>query len=314
MQWLDTEERQLERESSHGVEADDMMLGEEFTRALWRRRPEELDPIDLIKTLTITVPTQRHIPKSFQGPFRAIRMDLLSMINTAQQTGGWRTWETQMRAPSAASARTQEQPSRRARNEEAYTLQCFQKFLRGEWPEMLDAEERESRRSLPQMETAAGKSSKIIGALANGNFTKAMAQLTSFGVAPMTDAHFIHGNLSEETQRALMLQTVTPLNKGTKGKPRPLGCAATFRRVACGALVRAEAANLAKVFGPTQYYSTGNKFERFRWFLELICRFEFEFRRREIFFLNDSNFWCVHVNVPWPVSAHAIPFRMLWLP
>ena len=41
------------------------------------------------------------------------------------------------------------------------------------------------------------------------------------------------------------------LNKGTKGKLRPLGSAATFGRVAYG-LVRAEAANLAKVFGPTQ--------------------------------------------------------------
>ena len=38
----DTEERQLERESSHGVEADDMRLGEELTRATWRRRLEEL--------------------------------------------------------------------------------------------------------------------------------------------------------------------------------------------------------------------------------------------------------------------------------
>ena len=65
--------------------------------------------------------------------------------------------------------------------------------------------------------------------------------------------HFIQGNLGEGIQRALMLQTVTPLNKGTKGKLRPLGCAATFRRVAHGALVRAEAANLAKVFGPTQH-------------------------------------------------------------
>ena len=50
-----------------------------------------------------------------------------------------------------------------------------------------------------------------------------------------------------------MLQTVTPLNKGTKGKLRPLGCAATFRRVAYGELVRAEAANLANLFRPTQY-------------------------------------------------------------
>ena len=48
-------------------------------------------------------------------------------------------------------------------------------------------------------------------------------------------------------------------------------------------------------------------------FLELISRFEFEFCRCVIF-LKDSNFWCVHVNVPWPVCAHAIPFRMLWLP
>ena len=33
-----------------------------------------------------------------------------------------------------------------------------------------------------------------------------------------------------------------------------------------------------------QYHSTGNKFERFRGFLELISRFEFEFCRREFFF------------------------------
>ena len=31
----------------------------------------------------------------------------------------------------------------------------------------------------------------------------------------------------------------------------------------------------------TQYYSARNQFERFRGFLELIRRFEFEFRRRE---------------------------------
>ena len=62
------------------------------------------------------------------------------------------------------------------------------------------------------------------------------------------------------------------------------------------------------------YYSARNKFERFRGFLELISRFEFEFCRCVNYFLKDSNFWCVHVNVPWPVCAHAIPFRMLWLP
>ena len=48
-------------------------------------------------------------------------------------------------------------------------------------------------------------------------------------------------------------------------------------------------------------------------FLELISRFEFEFCRCVNFF-EGSNLWCVHVNVPWPVCAHAIPFRMLWLP
>ena len=66
--------------------------------------------------------------------------------------------------------------------------------------------------------------------------------------------------------------------------------------------------------GEAGYHSTGNKFERFRGFLELIRRFEFEFCRRENYFLKDSNFWCVHVNVPWPFCAHVIPFRMLWLP
>ena len=66
-------------------------------------------------------------------------------------------------------------------------MQRFQKFLQGEWPELLEVEEREGRRSLPQLESPAGKASKIIGALANGNLTKAMAQLTPLGVAPMTE-------------------------------------------------------------------------------------------------------------------------------
>ena len=49
-------------------------------------------------------------------------------------------------------------------------------------------------------------------------------------------------------------------------------------------------------------------------FLELFSRFEFEICRCGNYFLKVSNFWCVHVNVPWPVCAHAIPFRMLWRP
>ena len=39
-----------------------------------------------------------------------------------------------------------------------------------------------------------------------------------------------------------------------------------------------------------QYHSTGNKFERFRGFLELISRFEFEFRRRENYFFERFEF------------------------
>ena len=71
----------------------------------------------------------------------------------------------------------------------------------------------------------------------------------------------------------------------------------------------------AQLFIILEYHSTGNQFERFWGFLELIRRFEFEYRRFENhFLLKDSNFWCVHVNVPWPVCAHAIPIRMLWLP
>ena len=74
---------------------------------------------------------------------------------------------------------------------------------------------------------------------------------------------------------------------------------------------------------PSWYYAARNKFERFRWILELISRFEFDFRRCG-FYLNDSNFWCVqsaithsvavHVPVLWPVCTHTIPFRMLWCP
>ena len=40
----------------------------------------------------------------------------------------------------------------------------------------------------------------------------------------------------------------------------------------------------------TDYYAARNKFERFRGFLELINRFEFEFCRCVNYFLKDSNF------------------------
>ena len=46
------------------------------------------------------------------------------------------------------------------------------------------------------------------------------------------------------------------------------------------------------------YHSRPNQFERFRGFLDLFSRFEFEFRRRENYiFLNDSNSWCVQSSI-----------------
>ena len=39
-------------------------------------------------------------------------------------------------------------------------MQRFQKFLHGELSELLEAEEREGRRSLPQMEIPGGKAPK----------------------------------------------------------------------------------------------------------------------------------------------------------
>ena len=41
------------------------------------------------------------------------------------------------------------------------------------------------------------------------------------------------------------------------------------------------------------YHAPGNYFERFWWFLELISRFEIDFRRCGKYFSDDSNFWCV---------------------
>ena len=83
----------------------------------------------------------------------------------------------------------------------------------------------------------------------------------------------------------------------------------------------------AEGFGMTQneqYHSAENKFERFRESLELISRFEFEFRRGGNFFegfeflvcskFNHTHHAVVHVHVLWPVCTHTIPFRMLWRP
>ena len=63
------------------------------------------------------------------------------------------------------------------------------------------------------------------------------------------------------------------------------------------------------------YHAPGNKFERFRGFFGINQQIRIRIlSSRKLFFLKDSNFWCVHVNVPWLVCTHAIPFRMLWCP
>ena len=114
-------------------------------------------------------------------------MDLLSMINTAQQTGGWTTQERAEKLllllPDACSERLHRQNRKSSPHEEPETRRRTRCSA--------------SRRSFKEMVRVAGsggqtqpagKASKIIGALANGNWTKAVAQLTSFGVAPMTEA------------------------------------------------------------------------------------------------------------------------------
>ena len=70
------------------------------------------------------------------------------------------------------------------------------------------------------------------------------------------------------------------------------------------------------------YHSARNQFERFRGFLELSSRFEFDFRRCGFFFgtsrifgVFKSSMTCndtVHTLVLWPVCAHTIQFQMLW--
>ena len=68
------------------------------------------------------------------------------------------------------------------------------------------------------------------------------------------------------------------------------------------------------------YHSVENQFERFRGFLELIGRFEFEFRRRTIRIFgvfkvqSHTHHVAVNVHVLWPVCTLTTPFRMLWCP
>ena len=74
----------------------------------------------------------------------------------------------------------------------------------------------------------------------------------------------------------------------------------------------------------TTYYSARNQFERFREFLVLITRFEFEFCRPGNYFFERFEFLvCSKFNhkqcgrtcaCAGPVCAHRIPIRMLWCP
>ena len=73
-----------------------------------------------------------------------------------------------------------------------------------------------------------------------------------------------------------------------------------------------------------RYHARRNQLERFRVFLELMTRFEFEFRRRGNFFegfeflvcskFNHTHHLAVNVHVLWPVCTHTIPLRMLLCP
>ena len=73
------------------------------------------------------------------------------------------------------------------------------------------------------------------------------------------------------------------------------------------------------------YHAAENQFERFREFLELVSRFEFEFRRRGNYLFegfeflvcskfNHTHHVAVHEPVLCPVCTHTIPIRMLCCP
>ena len=342
-------------------------LGEDLAKATWQHQLDGIDAYVFDELLLQTVPTQRHIPKKFQGPFREVLAKLLAAIVAAANDGDTKRQERLeklllllprcvLRAPPPPGPH--DQPSVAAHKREAYTMARFQSFLRGEWSMLLLPEvARPAKQPWEQEQEedlTADRASRAIGALKSGNLTKAMTQLMSLGVAPATSdtartvasmlcprgdalptafehlrrssttlpttttirpttsstptpirdqterrlttreltqhlrlagrgkakdvtgwaaehlcvvlGHrdlanllteffnlLLRGGLTEAMQHALAFQVVTPLNKGTKGKLRPLGCAATFRRAAYGALVRAESQTLAGIFGKSQY-------------------------------------------------------------
>ena len=92
-EWVPAEERRSSQEREQIDEADEARLAEEIARATWRRRVEELDPPGTDRGAQGHgghTETNLHV---IPGPFRSIFMDMLSMINVAQQTGDWKTME-----------------------------------------------------------------------------------------------------------------------------------------------------------------------------------------------------------------------------
>ena len=72
--------------------------------------------------------------------------------------------------------------------------------------------------------------------------------------------------------------------RDSQGQVRTQGNALELLEVAMWVALTQHQSGRKFLFEHPAYYSTGNKFERFRGFLELISRFEFEFRRRGNYF------------------------------
>ena len=108
----------------------------------------------------------------------------------------------------------QDQPSRKARKRETFMMKRFLKFLQGYWLELLDKEERKGSR-LPRMETPEDKVSKIIVVFTSGNLSMAVAQMTTFGVAPTREA-------TDSTITGMLKPNDDELPQGTHSQPHHL--------------------------------------------------------------------------------------------
>ena len=287
--------------------------------------------------------TLRKVPFPFQGAYGTILGDLLHKRRLAALGGHMETMALTekallllprllLKAPPPAGKQTP--PARAAHESKQFTWKRFESFFRGDWQALLQPETGEDRsRRHAALESQRLTASRVMAAIKSGNYSKAVQQLTTLGVAPPNadtqrkvvellrpkgagpppsatstststgttakpvtvrevgrflfrtpkgggkDAlgwcyehltpirnnkqmledftafinDFLTGSLALETVWALTHQVVTPLVKGTKGKLRPLACAATFRRTAYGVLTRSRSKDLAKIFGRSQY-------------------------------------------------------------